>query len=367
MRRLARILFFIVLPALCTCRSAVAAESVDSMPPLHGSWIRQLVQSGFKLNDPRIEYPRFPRFCLNVYNWIDGNFNSFDPNYVVSPIGFARVQFKNYNWSQGYVYNFALDTPENKVWLHTDLRADMGIQVNLLAFSFGATWNANKWFRRVADRRETYNFSVTTSRFSFDLSRSSSDTHGTLINAEFRDRDLQVPIDQYSLDINAYYFFNHRRYSQSAAYGFSKIQIRSAGSWLLGVDYNRQRLTLDFKSMPEDFLDRYPELPLHPSYRYTDYNLLGGYAYNFVLGRDHKWLINLTGLPFAGYKRQPHKKSSRRELLSLGGIGRSAVVFNHRRFFAGTLFYINGNFYLTRRYALFNSMESVTVHVGVRI
>ncbi len=40
-------------------------------------WIRQLIDNGFRIHDPSVRYPRFPRFCLNVYNWGDRTFTSY--------------------------------------------------------------------------------------------------------------------------------------------------------------------------------------------------------------------------------------------------------------------------------------------------
>ncbi|MDE5923592.1 MAG: hypothetical protein K2G79_08915 [Muribaculum sp.] len=35
------------------------------------NWVKQLFANGFRINDPGINYPKFMRFCLNVYNWGD--------------------------------------------------------------------------------------------------------------------------------------------------------------------------------------------------------------------------------------------------------------------------------------------------------
>ena len=68
---------------------ALGATEADSIMPVSGpkhsgNWIKQLVDNGFKLHDPSINYPRFARFCLKVYDWGDRTFNSYDSTYVVS-------------------------------------------------------------------------------------------------------------------------------------------------------------------------------------------------------------------------------------------------------------------------------------------
>ena len=46
-----------------------AANLVDSTEFSRMSWVKQLMASNFNVNAPGINYPKFVRFCVNVYNW----------------------------------------------------------------------------------------------------------------------------------------------------------------------------------------------------------------------------------------------------------------------------------------------------------
>lgn len=359
--------------SLFSAGGRVGAQVVytDSLPQLEGNWVQQLCAAKFNVNDPRIRYPKFPNFIRKIYNWGDLVFNSYDPNYVIGTGKNWKASLKSYDWMQSYVYDFAM-LKDNRVALRTGVYSDLGLSVNFMGISLGYTWNVNKWFRGENDKRDSFDFSFTTALFSAELRTSSNSTHGRLSrdgveSAEFeRWRKIHtIPVSQKSLNFNAYYFFNHRQYSQAAAYSFSKYQLRSAGSWLLGIDYNRQSIDINFSVMPADLLAEIPGLPLSAHYNYIDYNLICGYAYNFVLPKH--WLINLTVLPSVGYKRMPYQQhQTTLETISLGSIGKTSFTYSHDTFFASVQLNVDGNFVLTSKYAFFNSTEALTAVVGVR-
>ena len=57
------------------------SEAIDTTA-LTGNWVSQLIKTGFHINDPRINYPAFPRFALKVYNWGDRTFNHYESAFV---------------------------------------------------------------------------------------------------------------------------------------------------------------------------------------------------------------------------------------------------------------------------------------------
>ena len=77
--------------------SALLADSIAfSRKP----WYKQLLENGFRINDPQVNYPRFPRFLLSLYNWGDKTFNSYDPEYVVGVGKNWKITTKSYNWME---------------------------------------------------------------------------------------------------------------------------------------------------------------------------------------------------------------------------------------------------------------------------
>lgn len=361
-------LIFIIFASLTISAAAATAET-DSLAPLPGNWVKQLIATNFHINDPRINYPKFPDFCRRVYNWGDKTFNSYDPEYVVGTGKNWKAYIKSYNWRHSYVYNFDFDL-NNRVRLATDVYSDLGYSVNFMAVSIGYTWNVNKWFHGKSDKRNTFNFSFTSALFTAELNSMDNDTHGRVI--QFGDKTpemphssrLSVPVHQKTLNFCAYYFFNHNHYSHAAAYCYSKYQKKSAGSWILGLEYNKQNLKFNFSALPTDLIEAMPDLPLSAHYKYQDYDLIGGYGHNLAL--PHGWLINLTFLPAIGYKRWPDNTREVKEMISAGVIAKSSFTYNHRALFASALLNFNGKMMFTSKYGFFNSTESATAIVGFR-
>ena len=88
-----------------------------------------------------------------------------------------------------------------------------------------------------------------------------------------------------TLNVNAYYAFNNRRFSYPAAFSQSYIQRRSAGSFLLAASGMWQDANLgDQSSGVEEY-----------KLKMTNIGIGAGYGYNFV---PHKgWLLHISALP----------------------------------------------------------------------
>ena len=54
-----------------------------------------------------------------------------------------------------------------------------------------------------------------------------------------------------TMAVNAYYIFNHRRFSYPAAFSQSTVQRRSAGSWKVGFQYCRHMLRFSPEMLPQ--------------------------------------------------------------------------------------------------------------------
>ena len=84
-----------------------------------------------------------------------------------------------------------------------------------------------------------------------------------------------------TLNLNAFYVLNCRRFSYPAAFSQSYIQRRSAGSFLLAASGMSQHATLDW--------DQEMQLKI------TNIGLGAGYGYNYVPGQG--WLLHISALP----------------------------------------------------------------------
>lgn len=84
-----------------------------------------------------------------------------------------------------------------------------------------------------------------------------------------------------TLNVNAFYVFNNRRFSYPAAFSQSYIQRRSAGSFLLAASGQGQNAKVDGEQMIK--------------FKMTNIGLGAGYGYNFVPGKG--WLLHISALP----------------------------------------------------------------------
>lgn len=331
-------------------------------------WISQVIKNGFNIHDSTICYPRFPRFCLKVYDWGDRTFNSYDTTYVVGTGKNWKLMGKSYNWMEATTLLF----PEDKrLDMHTNLYSDAGARLSFMAVSVGYMWNINKLINSPSTRH-TFDLSFTTSRFT--LSYQTLSNEGGMVITKFGDyakgQKLRYHFNNVRLtskNAEAFYFFRHRKYSHAAAYSYSKYQLKSAGTWVAGFSFTEQRMHMNFSDLPQDMLEYLPlESPVYNSH-YESYSLLGGYSYNWVL-HPRRWMINAYSTVAMGYRRVfGTKRENLMRSLIANNINISvAAVYNHRALFAaGTLKamgYINYN----SNYYHVNFYPSITAVVGMR-
>lgn len=331
-------------------------------------WIKQIINNGFHIHDPAICYPKFPRFCLEVYNWGDRTFNSYDNNYVVGTGKNWKLQGKSYNWMETSMMFF----PKSEVNMHSDLYSDAGFSLSFMAVSAGYMWNTNKLFSDPTNRR-TFSLDFTCSRFS--LSYQSVSSTGGMILTRFGDYNdghhIRYKFSDCSTNsktFDAYWFFNNYQYSQAAAYSYSKYQLQNAGTALVGFNFTEQHMRMDFNSLPAEMLIHSPLSNNYYTLDYRSYCATGGYAYNWVL-KPRRWLLNATGLAAIGYRQLFNSEEHRKARTQLANNFRInlAAVYNHRALFAAFTMRASGFVnYNSDDMTHFNSILSFTAAVGMR-
>ncbi|MDE6457697.1 MAG: DUF4421 domain-containing protein, partial [Muribaculum sp.] len=242
-----------------------------------------------------------------------------------------------------------------------------------MAVSVGYDFNANELIGNPASNRTNFEFNFTCALFAANFQNSSTKggTHvtkfGNFKPSSGKKLDFRYDgVYQESTILDLYYFFNHRKYSQAAAYCYSKYQLKSAGSVIAGFNYTHQQIGLDFSPLPDDMLAYLPGDTDHYNFRYTDYDIMVGYAYNCVM-KPRKWLLNITILPSIGYKHSYEDSTEgRKDMFSTNIKAMSSLVFNHRSLFASMSLRFDGRAYYGKGYNFFNSNESVTFNIGAR-
>lgn len=109
--------------------------------------------------------------------------------------------------------------------------------------------------------------------------------------------DMQV----LSLGLSAFYIFNSNKYSYRAAFVRDEMQIRGAGSFLLGTFayYDDTRTENGF--IPQEFPDSVKSIVDLKEISNLAVGVSAGYAYNFVFWE--KLIVGLAAIPGFGYQR----------------------------------------------------------------
>lgn len=333
-------------------------------------WLTRIKNGTYDISDTTIRYPRFAQFCVNVYNWGDRTFNSYDPDYVVGTGKKWKATVKFSNWADSY----AMTLGKTHIRMLSNVYSNVGPYLSFMAVSIGYEANLNRLISHLPARQKHWEFNFNTSLFWLHAYYTTN-KDGTIIRSfsDYRDAKGHTWINQpfpdlqlrnYGFDL--YYFFNHRRYSQGAAYNFSKYQKRSQGSLLLGLSLSHQYIDMDLSHLPGAMLNTMPKgYPTHYNFTYNDYCLMLGYGYNIVPSRH--WVLNITALPNIGLKHcMPQTTGGRRELFSFNIKANTAAVYNLGNYFLGIFGNIDMHWFNTSRLSFINAIISFGAHTGMR-
>lgn len=280
---------------------------------------------------------KFPRFVVNTYRWGDKFFNGYDTMYV-QPTGY-KFNAKVLSSYRQENYRFLL--PERKFMrMDGEPVSTIGAQVQYLAVSAGYDWNIKQLFTGQHQDFHEYRFGFSCMLFSaeFYATTNKVDTHIKRFGPYDSPRRYDIPFDglnNFTWGIDAYYFFNHRRYSQPAAFSFSRIQKRSQGAWYTGFSYYNQDLNFDFINLPPDMRDQLPSSWEDFRYRVQtrNYAVRVGYGYNWVFAP--KWVLGISESPIIGIRRGYVNSSYEKTSFSLYNRLKGGIVWNNNHWFAG--------------------------------
>ena len=331
------------------------------------NWWYLLKKGKLNLSDTTVIYPKFLKFCVNVYNWGDRTFNSYDTLYVEGTGKRWKARLINENWTDSYALRFK--NSDIHMRMLSDLNANIGAYLQYMAVSVGYSLDMNTIFGGEKTDHTRFSTNFNCALFNFDLYY----THntGTYIrqymgyndNHLIKSRFPGVVANNFGTSI--YYFLNNKKYSQGAAYNVSRYQRRSASSWMFGFAYSNLDISMDFTTLAPELrpLYTFPNDQLH--LHYHSYCALIGYGYNWVW--HPKWLFNITVMPSIGANHCYEDSSDGSGTqLALNIQGRSSLTFNHRSLFAALIGNITGNWYTSKNLSLFNAIEYFSVNVGFR-
>lgn len=162
-----------------------------------------------------------------------------------------------------------------------DYKSTLSLGVNYLGMAISLSMNPAKMAGKYNDYE--LNLNSYRNRWGFDFIYQNASNFTGWYQDEKTPR-IELPpevLKLKTLNVNAYYAFNYRRFSYPAAFSQSYIQRRSAGSFLLALSAQGQRA--ETKADYESLL------------KVTNIAVGCGYGYNWVPRRH--WLFHISALP----------------------------------------------------------------------
>lgn len=345
-------------------------DSIAAKDSIHnvrnkGYWKWALLHGKLNIHDESVQYPKVMGWGIQFIRWFDRTFNCYDTAYVVGTGKPFKIILKNNNWIDAYTGHLT----EQHIFIHMNstLTSNFGGSFSYKGLGLSYMFNLNDLLKGNSIHNARWEFSFTTSRIAADAylikdNRSSVYVHNL---GKWHGTEEFWGLKRESYGVYAYWFFNNMRYSQSAAYGFSKIQRRSAGTLLVGLHLSRQNVSMDFDYLSDELKNLLPDQEYEYRFRYRDFCALAGYAYNWVF--HPSWLFNITAIPSVGYRRTfPTSIEADRSQLSTNIRGKMALVFNHGLFFYGLHVICDGHWYHSSKHTFFNYYNNINLNVGCR-
>ena len=142
----------------------VAADSIAANRE-QNRWLNRLKQGTLDLKDSTVIYPRFMKFCINVYNWGDKFFNGTDPEYIGGTGKRWKVFLKSDNWCDSYSMNLGHNMP---IRMMSDIYCNAGAYLQYMAVSVGYQLDMSNIIGNKPQNHKKFEFSFSCARFSIE-------------------------------------------------------------------------------------------------------------------------------------------------------------------------------------------------------
>ena len=206
---------------------------------------------------------------------------NYDTAYIMRPQTKWTVMAR-LNVSGALIETEGIDNGQDyKSKMEANSKATLSLGVGYQGFTLSLALNPAKLMGKYNDYE--LNFNCYRRNFGFDVIYHDAKNFTGWYDQDGMER-IELPdgmLHVQTLNLNAYYAFNSRRFSYPAAFSQSYIQRRSAGSFLLAASGMRQRATLDW----EDGF----------KLKMTNIGIGAGYGYNYVPHQG--WLLHISALP----------------------------------------------------------------------
>ena len=304
------------------------------------------------------------------------DFNAIDTLYITPNLYNLAFMLEHSTWYEHYQLGNNAGTESQYLNFSPSLGTKLGVYFGWRWIFLGYTFDVEDLFggNKNKSKKKEMSLNIYSSKFGIDLyyRKTGNDFKLRSIDGFHQDfKELQnIQFDGLKSTINgvnAYWIFNHKKFSYPAAYSQSTNQRRSAGSFMAGFSYSQHKISFDCEKLPAPILQQ-----LSPSLRfnhikYSDYSLGFGYGYNWVFAKN--WVSNLSLLPGIGYKKSriddnDFKDESWIKDINFDFITRAAIVYNDAKYFVGASVVLHTYDYRKPNLSVTNSFGTLRIYAG---
>ena len=304
------------------------------------------------------------------------DFNAIDTTYISPNLYNLAFMLEHSTWYEHYRLGNNASKDPQRLNFSPSLGTKLGIYFGWRWIFLGYTFDIEDLFgdNKNKPKKKEMSLNIYSSKFGVDL-------YYRKTGSDFKLRSFDnIGIDNPSLEnkhfdglessikgLNAYWIFNHRKFSYPAAYSQSTNQRRSAGSFMAGFSYSQHNISFDYEKLPAAILERINPSLKFSHIKYSDYSLGFGYGYNWVFAKN--WVSNLSLLPGIGYKKSKiddndFRNESWIKDINFDLITRAGIVYNNAKYFVGASLVLHTYDYRKPSLSVTNSFGTLRIYAG---
>lgn len=322
-----------------------------------------------------------PKKELSSFRRMVRNFSRVDTNYIEPQKYDFTVMFQNTVSFESYSLKTAND---HEVVLAPLPSCKLGPYFGWRFIFLGYTIDIKQLKN---EAREAFNLSLYAPQLGVDLFWRKSGNNYLVSSVDYGNKSINKAMQHLQFSgfetsergINAYYIFNHSKFSYPAAYSQSTIQRRSAGSALAGISYSKHKLNMDWDkfhllmadAVGEETAKEVCDTTLHSTkISYSDFSIGGGYTYNWVFARN--WLFNISLHLALGYKHLTGEQNNLKNFFQnfnfknvmVDGVSRVGLVWNNMRWYSGASAVFHSYNYSKSNFSANTIFGNLYIYVG---
>ena len=315
------------------------------------------------------------RYTEDKIKEVGKQINAIDTNYISPNLYNLAFMLEHSTWYEHYQLGTNQNNLIQKLNFSPNLGTKMGIYFGWRWIFLGYTFDLEDLFgeNKNKPKKKEMSLNIYSSKFGMDLYYRKTGSDFKLRSQEGFNLDEQIKNIQFDglqsniIGLNAYWIFNHKKFSYPAAYSQSTNQRKSAGSFMAGFSYSRHKIFFDHNKLPEAMKENLnPHLQFN-KIKYSDYSFGFGYGYNWVFAKN--WVSNLSLLPGIGFKKSKIDDNDFKDEhwikdINFNLITRAGVVYNNSKYFAGASLVMHTYDYRKPNLSVTNSFGTLRIYAG---